>query len=230
LLEQFLFGSGGHAHFEAFDQVVALAIEEEARIADGFRVLLVGTETRDARAEAAFNVVLQTGARMIARQIDIARRHHEALVYERKDAAREAGWKIGAEIECAVFLHFASEVDAGIFFVGRELDVWVGFVVEKTDVEFWLIILDEIVFEREGFPGVGEDDGIEIGDFAGERAGFRIRPAGFEEVGTDTAAEGGGFADVQDRARGVFEEVDTGALGEQRGFFAGFHFAEVSSE
>ena len=67
LLEQFLLGSGGHALFEAFDQVMALAIEEEAHIAHGFRVLLVGGETCDAWAEAAFNVVLQTGARMIAR-------------------------------------------------------------------------------------------------------------------------------------------------------------------
>ena len=135
-------------------------------------------------------------------------------MYERKDAAREAGWKIGAEIERAVFLYFAGEVHAGIFFAGRELDIWVGFVVEKTDVEFWLILLDEIIFEREGFAWVGEDDGIEIGDFAGERAGFCVHPAGFEEVGTDAAAEGGGFADIEDRACGVFEEVDTGAVGE----------------
>ncbi len=103
----------------------------------------------------------------------------------------------------------------------------IGLVVEKADVEFRLILLDEIVFEREGFARVGEDDGVEVGDFASERASFCVHPAGFEEIGTDAAAEGGGFADVEDRACGVFEQVDAGAIGEERGFFAGFHGCRI---
>ena len=93
----------------------------------------------------------------------------------------------------------------------------------KADVEFRLVALDEIVFERERFARIVEDDGVEVGDFAGERAGFGVHPAGFEEVGADAAAERRGFADVEDGAGGVFEEIDAGTVGEERGFFAGFH-------
>ena len=39
LFEKFFFGGGGHALFEALDQVVALAFEKEARVAHGFRVV-----------------------------------------------------------------------------------------------------------------------------------------------------------------------------------------------
>ena len=99
LFEEFLFGGGGHALFEAFDQVAALAVEKKADVADGFGVLLVGGEACDARAVAALNVVLEAGARVIAREIDVAAGDHEALVDEGEDAAREIRGKIRAEVE-----------------------------------------------------------------------------------------------------------------------------------
>ncbi len=161
---------------------------------------------------------------MVAGEIDVAAGNHEALVDEGEDAAGQICREIGAEVGGAVFLDFAREVDAGIFFVG-ELYIGIGFVIDQTNVELGLVALDEIVFERESFTRIVEDDGVEVGDFAGERAGFRVHPTRFEKVGADTAAEGCGFADIQDCAGGIFEEVDTGTVGEERGFFAGFHNA-----
>ncbi len=205
LFEEFFFGGGGHAGFEALHQVVALAFEKKAGIAKGFGVALVGGEAFDARAEAALDVVLQARPRVIAGEVDIAGRHEKSLVDEVQDAARQAWGKIGPEIERAVFFDFAREIDAGIFFGGGQLDVGIGLIVAQEDVEFGLILLDEIVFKRQGFARIGEDDGVEVGDFADERTGFGVDPARFQEVGTHAAAERGGFADVEDRVRGVFE-------------------------
>ena len=84
-------------------------------------------------------------------------------------------------------------------------------------------MLDEIIFEREGFAFVGDDDGFEVGDFAGERSGFGVGPARFEKVGANTIAEGARLADVNDVAAGVFEQVDAGAFRKLRGLFFGFH-------
>ncbi len=124
---------------------------------------------------------------------------------EGENATREIGREIRAEVGSAIFLNFAGEVDARIFFVERELDVGISLVVDKTDVEFWLVALDEIVFEGEGFARIVEDNGVEVGNLAGERASFGVHPARFEEVGTDAAAERCGFADVEDGAGSVFE-------------------------
>ena len=110
---------------------LALAVEEEADVADGLGVGFVGGEAGDARAVAAFDVVLQARARMVAREIDVAAGNHEALVDEGEDAAREIGGEIRAEVGGAIFFDFAREIDAGIFFVERELDVGIGFVVDE---------------------------------------------------------------------------------------------------
>ena len=106
-----------------------------------------------------------------------------------QDAPREADREIRAEIERAVFFDAAREIDAGIFFVERQLDVGIGFVVAQQDVEFGLVLLDEIVLEGEGFALVFDDDGFEIGNFAGERAGFGVGPARFEKIGAHAVAE-----------------------------------------
>ena len=98
---------------------------------------------------------------------------------EGEDAAGEIRGKVRAEVEGAVFFHFAGEIDARIFFGHRQLDVRIRFVIDQTDVEFRLVALDEIVFEGERFARIVEDDGVEVGDFAGERAGFGVHPAGF---------------------------------------------------
>src|SRR5262249_34711510 len=147
-------------------------------------------ESVDARAEATVDVVLQAGTGMIAIEVDGARWDEEAFVYEVENAARKSCREIGSEIESAVFFYTTGEVDAGELVGDGEFYVGVGFVVAENDVELGFVFLDEIVFESEGFFGVGDDDGFEVGDFASERAGFGVDgPTGFEEVGADAAAK-----------------------------------------
>jgi len=223
LFELFFFGGGHHAGFEAFDEVVAAAFEKEADVATCFGVAFVGGETGDAGSEAAMNVILQARARMAASKINGAAWDEEALVNEMQDAAGEAGGKIRTEIERAIFLDAAREVDAGISFGSGEFDVRVGFVVPEHDVELRAVLLDEIVFESEGFAFVTDKDGLEVSNFAGQRTGFCVDPTGFEKIRTHAAAERRSFADIQDVADGVFEQIDAGAFGEKRSYFTGFH-------
>jgi len=147
---------------------VAAAIEEQAYVVGGFGVAFVGGEARDAGAEATVNVILQARARVGTSEIDGAGWNEKTFVDEVKNTAREAGGKVRPEIKRAVFYDAAGEIDTGIFFGCGEFDVGIGFVVPKHDVELRVVLLDEIVFEREGFAFVGDDDGFEVGDFAGE--------------------------------------------------------------
>src|SRR5580704_6679462 len=140
-----------------------------------------------------------------------------------KNAACEAGGKIGAKIERAIFLDAAREIDAWIFFGSSEFDVRVGFVVAKNDIELGAILLDEIVFERKSFALVAHEDGFDVGDFTGERTGLGVDPAGLEKIGTHAAAQGTRLADIEHGAGGVFEEVDAGTFWKERGYFSGFH-------
>ncbi len=99
-----------------------------------------------------------------------------------------------------------------------ELDVGVGLVVAQQDVEAGLALLDEVVFEGEGFALVGDGDVFEVDGLAHERAGLGVGLVGGEEVGADAGAQVLGLADVDDLALGVLVEVAAGAGGERADF------------
>lgn len=160
---------------------------------------------------------------MIFVQVDETGGHLKTLVDEMQNTTRQAGREIRAEVESTIFFDFAGEINTGIFFLHGEFDVGIGFVIAQHDIEFGVVFLDEIVLEGQSFAFVADNDGFEVSDFAGQRAGFGVDPAGFQEIGADSAAKRGGFSDVENRTASVFEDVDARLFRESGGFFAGFH-------
>ena len=73
-----------------------------------------------------------------------------------------------------------------------------------------LLLLDEVILEGERFFVIGDDDVIDVDGLAHQRAGFRVFPAAFVEVGGDAAAQVLRLADVDDFAFGVLVEIDAG--------------------
>src|SRR6185369_17063886 len=65
-LELLLGGRLFHAHPETFNQIVAAAFEKEFYVFDGFLVLVPARQAVHAGAEAAMDIVLETGARALA--------------------------------------------------------------------------------------------------------------------------------------------------------------------
>ena len=66
------FGGGHHACGEGALELGVAALKKKLRVANGLLVGLGRGESLDAGAEAAMNVVLQAGAGMVAREIDLA--------------------------------------------------------------------------------------------------------------------------------------------------------------
>ena len=182
---------------QAGQQVVAAAFQKSARVARRLGVFLVRGKAGDAGTPAAVNVILQAGARMLPRQVHGAGGNAEVFVNEMHDAVGEAVREKRPEIDRAILAQAARDVDARIFFKCREADVRIGLVIPQQHVEFRLILLDEVIFERQGFAFVVDDDVIDIGDFAHQRAGLCIRPSRFEKVGAHARAQRAGLADVQ---------------------------------
>ena len=110
-----------------------------------------------------------------------------------------------AEIDRTVLAQPARDVHARIFFKGRETNIGIGLIVPQQDIEFRLIALDEIIFERQSLAFVIDDDVIEVGDLAHQGTGFGVHPSRFEKVGTHPRAQGAGLADVQNGAEGILE-------------------------
>jgi hypothetical protein len=161
---------------------------KQAHVADRGRVRVVGGEAFDARSQAAVNVILQARLGMEAREVDLAGRHQKMAVDEVHQAVRQVGGKVRAEIGGAVLAQAARDVHARIFFAGQ-LDVGVGLVVAQQDVEARLVLLDEVVFERQRFFFVVDQDVVDVAGFGDQRAGLDVGQLVFEEVAADAVAQ-----------------------------------------
>ena len=111
---------------------------------------------------------------MLAREVHRAGGNKKMFVNQMDHAIGEARREVRAEINRAVLDQAARDVDARILFKRGVADVGISLVVAKQDIEFRLVLLDEIVFEGQRFFLIVDDDVIQIGDFADERAGLGV--------------------------------------------------------
>ena len=80
-------------------------------------------------------------------------------------------------------------------------------------------MFNEVVFKRQRLALVVHHDGLEIGDFADQRAGLRVGPARFQKIRSHAVPQGPRLSDIQNRPAGVFEQIDSGTFRQARGFF-----------
>ncbi len=93
----------------------------------------------------------------------------------------------------------------------RELDVGVGLIVTEQNVEARLALLDEVVFQRERFPLVCDENVLEIDGLAHEGTGFCVGLVGGKKIGPHARAQVFCLSDVDHLAFGVLVEVTAGA-------------------
>ena len=103
-----------------------LALQQQAHVLDRFGVNLRGGQILDARPQAALDVELQTGPRMIARQVDFAGGNQKAAMDQIDDAVGKIGREVRAVVSGAVLAQLARHVHPRIA-LGGELDVGIAF-------------------------------------------------------------------------------------------------------
>jgi hypothetical protein len=150
---------------------------------------------------------------VIAVQVHLAAGDEEAAVNEVGDAPGQIAGEIRPVVRGAVAAQAAGDKDLRVAVGEGELHVGIGFVVAQQDVEAGLALLDEIIFERQGFVFVVDHDVVDIDGFAHERAGFGVGLRGFQQIGADARTEVFGFADVDHFAVGIFVQIDAGPGG-----------------
>src|ERR1039458_1400243 len=127
---------------------------------------------------------------------------YSASTAANRDGAGAGGVIIGAEVGGAVFAQTARDVDPRIFF-GRQFDVRISLVVAQQDVEARLVLLDEVVFERQRFLLVIDLDVLDVARLGDERAGLDVGQLVFREVAADAVAQDLSLAHVDDAAGAV---------------------------
>ena len=166
------------------------AFEKELHVAHGFGVDLGRGQILHARTQATLDVVLQARARMVAGQIHFAGRNQEVAMDQVDDAIGEIGREVRAVVGAAVLAQAAGDVHAREALGQGELHVGISLVVAQQDVEARLLLLDEVVLERQRLFVIGDDDVVDVDRLAHQRAGFRVFPAAFVKIGGDARRAG----------------------------------------
>ena len=168
------FGGGCHACGQCAFQFGVAAFQQQARVTHGARVNLRRRQSLDAGAQAAMNVVLQAGARVIAGEIDLATGNQKAAMNQLNHAPSQAAGKVGAKVGGAVFQQATGDKNFGEAVAHGELDEGIAFVVLEQNVEARLALLDEVGFERQRLGLVADKNVFEIDGLAHKRAGFGV--------------------------------------------------------
>ena len=144
------------------------------------------------------------------------------------NAMGQAAGKVRSKILRAILLDPACYVNARIFFLNRQLKIRIGFVVAQKDVEFRLVLFDEVVLEGKCLSFIVHYDIFQVGDLSAKRAGLSIGDARSEEIGPDPMAEDFCFANVEDFAKGIPKQINSGLERESFGFFGQLHGGRAS--
>ena len=123
------------------------------------------------------DVVLQARGLVNTAEIDLARWNLEMSMDEMHQAVRQIAGKVRTVVGASVFSEPPGYVHSRILLAGQ-LDVGIRLVVAQQDVEARLILLDQVVFERQRLFVVIDLDKVDIAGFADQRARFSRRPVG----------------------------------------------------
>ena len=184
---------------------------------------------------AHLQVVVQAGPFILARDLSIAVEIGKDAPDALQGPIDGTGVRVGAEVARPVPAHRARDLDFGERVLPVDLQVGEGLVVLEQDVEGWLVLLDEIVFERERLQFIGGDPPGHVRDFRHQALHPGIVPLAGREVAAHARPQDFGLADVQDLARGAVHQIATGGTRQfvqlplhQRGYRIG-HGTDVSS-
>src|SRR5262249_24063581 len=79
-------------------EIFVTPFQKQTNRTDSFLILFAVRQTFNARPQAAMNVILQAGMRVLPRQVHVARRYLEVPMYEMHQAMGQISRKIRAEI------------------------------------------------------------------------------------------------------------------------------------
>jgi len=156
-------------------------------------------------------------------QVHVAGWHEKVSVNEIDNAIRQIRREVRPEIQTAVFSQSPRHVHPRIFLAQRELYIRIRFVVAQQNVVARLLLLDEVVFERQRFFFIGDDDPFHIDGLADQRPSLGIGGTTFVEVLADAVAQALGFTHVDDHTLGIAVEVDARGGGNRPDFGEQIH-------
>ncbi len=126
------------------------------------------------------------------------------------DAIGKAGRKIRTVVRAAVFSKTPRNINARETLAQSQLHVGISLVIAQQNVKSRLLLLDEVILERQRLLVIGDDNVVNVDCLAYQRVGLRILESPFAKVRADPAAQVVRLANIDDLALGVFVQIHAG--------------------
>jgi hypothetical protein len=134
-------------------------------------------------------VIIEADTRTVAINVNGTSSDLEIAADELKRPMGQASGKVRSKIKGAILLHPPRDIDSRIGFVERQLDVRICFVVSEQDIKLWLMLLNEIVFQRQRFHLIVDHDELKARDFSTQVVKLEIDVSRILEVASYSAAQ-----------------------------------------
>src|SRR4051812_38780440 len=138
-----------HTSAQRTGELCLPSFEKQLHVVDSLSITIRRGEVFHARPQAAFDVVLQTRPRVVPREVQFAGGDQKAPMNEVHGAVGEISRKVRAVVHAAVLFEAACNKDFRKSTSERELYIGIGFVITQQDVEARLLLLNEVIFERQ---------------------------------------------------------------------------------
>ena len=139
------------------------------------------------------------------------------------DAIGQAGREVRPEVQRSVLAQASRRKHARIALADRQLDIGISFVVAKKNVVARLLLLDQVVLERQRFLLVVDDDVVDIDRLAQQSSGLGVLGGSFQKIRPQTRAQVLRLAHVDDLTVGVLVQVHAGRGGDRLDFLVKVH-------
>jgi len=191
-------------------QGIRPARQKKPNILYRLRIGLFCTETGNAGAQAALQLIVEAGALEITVDFQIAGSQHVIFIDKLQGPTSVTGRKIGAEVERAVLFDAACYKDARIGLPDGQFQVREAFVILEMDVVSRLMFFDKRRFQYKSFDFTVGYNIFKITYFGYKVLCFGIGGAACLKIGPDTRTQGAGFSDIDYRSPGISEYIYTG--------------------
>jgi len=201
---------GGHSLLQELDQLRVFPLEKKNDFLDQLAVFFRGNEAA-AGPQAFLDLEVQTGAGAVPEIGVVAGAQRKEAAQNPESLFHRGAGSVRAEITRPVSLHPAHQRQLREFILDAEPEAEVSFVVFQIDVVAGLMLLDQGVFQDEGFFFRVGEKGFHLADFGHEELEQEAGVTGFSEVGPHPVAQVLGLPDVQDLSGLVPHEVNARA-------------------
>ena len=173
-------------------------------------MIVLGTDLLLTHPRATTDAVVQAGPVLMQRPRTLPQGEHPLDQKQGAPKQTHVNVRTVKAVQWAAETPATGDEDSGVSLTPGDAEVGIFLVVLQQHVEVRLMVLDQVGFQRKGLGLAVGDDEFDLAHLASHQPDARRQIVTTAEVTAHPAAQGLGFADVEDSVLSIAHQVTTG--------------------